>query len=848
MHRTTGQRIRISQRPHTQGLRQQGLRPHALSWAVCLLLAQPFMAAAQEPAGAEPPASADTPATSSEGVDLDAIVVTATAGGKSKLRTSVSTSSVGIDTIERSAPRSTAEIFRNIPGVRSESTGGEGNANIAVRGLPVASGGAKFLQLQEDGLPVMEFGDIAFGNADIFLRSDWSIDRIEAVRGGSASTFASNSPGGVINFISNTGDTQGGAIGLTAGLDYDSFRTDFRYGTPFGDGWRFHVGGFYRSGDGVRDAGYTAEKGGQIKANLTKDFDSGYVRFYLKRLDDSAIAYLPVPTRATGSNGDPNLGTIRGFDPAQDTLQSRYFRRDIGLDGENRRRSTNIDDGMNPDTTSFGFEGEFRFGDGWRINEKFRYADTQGRFVGQFPTDNIGSAATIAAATPGAGAGAVLRYANGPNAGQVFTGTAVRTHLFNTEINDFSNYANDLKLTRSFGLGGDDDNLDVSVGWYRSRQNIDMDWVWNTYLQELRGDGESALLNLFTAGGTNLSQNGLLAYGVPLWGNCCTRSYNTQYNIDAPYLSLSLSYGNWDLDASVRRDSGDAEGNYAGSVQVANVDVDGNGVITPNEASVSQINNAAAQPVDYDWSYTSYSVGANYLINPDLGVFARISRGGRANADRLLFGVVQADGSVRSQDAVDLVDQYEVGVKWRRDNFSLFATAFFAETEEQNFELTSQRFFDRVYEARGIEVEASWRYEGVFINGGLTWTDAEISKDDISPINEGNTPRRQADLVYQLTGGYQTGNWSIGANLIGTTDAYAQDNNQLKMPGYTQVNLFGDYRFAENWLVSLNVNNLFDEFGITEAEEGSIVAGTENIIRARSIPGRSTSLSLRYEF
>jgi predicted outer membrane repeat protein len=839
---TTGHSIRISQqRLDSHGRRPHGLRPHALSCAVCLLLAQSFVAAAQDQAAP----AVDAQPAASEGVDLDAIVITATAGGKSKLRTSISTSSVGIDTIERSAPRSTAEIFRNIPGIRSESTGGEGNANIAVRGLPVASGGAKFLQLQEDGLPVMEFGDIAFGNADIFLRNDWSIDRIEAVRGGSASTFASNSPGGVINFISNTGETQGGAIGVTAGLDYSSFRTDFRYGMPFGDGWRFHVAGFYRSGDGVRDAGYTAEQGGQIKANLTKDFDNGYVRFYLKRLDDRTIAYLPVPTRATGSNGNPNLGAIRGFDPAKDTLQSRFFRSDIGLDGDNRRRTTDIEDGMHPDTTAFGFEGEFRFGDGWRINEKFRYADTQGRFVGQFPAD-IGSAAAIAPTI--GGGGATLRYANGPNAGQAFTGTAVRTHLFNTEINDFGNYANDLKATKSFELGGDGDNLDLSLGWYRSRQNIDMDWVWNSYLQELRGDGESALLNVFNAANVNLSRDGLYAYGVPFWGNCCTRSYNTQYNIDAPYVSLSLSYGNWDIDASVRRDSGDADGNYAGSTQVANVDVDGNGIISGPELNVSQINNAASSPVNYDWGYTSYSVGANYLVNKDLGVFARISRGGRANADRLLFGVVQPDGSVRAQDAVDLVDQFEAGLKWRRDNFSVFATAFFAETEEQNFELTSQRFFDRVYKARGIEVEASWRYEGFFLNGGLTWTDAEINKDDISPANEGNTPRRQADLVYQFTGGYQAGNWTVGANVIGTTDAYAQDNNQLVMPGYAQVNLFGDYRFTENWVVGLNVNNLFDEFGITEAEEGSIVAGTENIIRARSIPGRTASLSVRYEF
>ncbi|WP_366522293.1 hypothetical protein [uncultured Sphingomonas sp.] len=54
-------------------------------------------------------------------------------------------------------------MLRNLPGIRVEASGGEGNANISVRGLPVASGGAKFLQLQEDSLPVLEFGDIIFG-------------------------------------------------------------------------------------------------------------------------------------------------------------------------------------------------------------------------------------------------------------------------------------------------------------------------------------------------------------------------------------------------------------------------------------------------------------------------------------------------------------------------------------------------------------------------------------------------------------------------------------------------------------------------------------------------------------
>ena len=187
-----------------------------------------------------------------------------------------------------------------------------------------------------------------------------------------------------------------------------------------------------------------------------------------------------------------------------------------------------------------------------------------------------------------------------------------------------------------------------------------------------------------------------------------------------------------------------------------------------------------------------------------------------------VYGACQVADRIGLLRGGHLVDQFEAGLKWRGDNVSLFATVFNAETEEQNYEATSQRFLDRVYKARGLELEASWQLDGWFAHGGLTWTDAEISEDAITPGNVGNTPRRQADWVYQLSAGYREMDWTVGANLIGTTDSYAQDNNALVMPGYTQVNLFGDYRFAERWVVGIGVNNLFDTFGITESEEGAM--------------------------
>ena len=226
--------------------------------------------------------AADTQATAEEQAK-DEIVVTAVARGQNRLDSSVSVSSINAGAIANAAPRSAAELFRSLPGIRSESSGGEGNANIQVRGIPISTGGAKFLQLQEDGLPVLEFGDIAFANADIFLRTDFNIARVEAVRGGSASTFASNSPGGVINLISKTGGQEsggreGGSIQGTVGLDYGEYRIDTDYAGKLSDSVNYHIGGFYRVGEGPRRAGYDGNKGGQIRGNVTKTFDGGFFR------------------------------------------------------------------------------------------------------------------------------------------------------------------------------------------------------------------------------------------------------------------------------------------------------------------------------------------------------------------------------------------------------------------------------------------------------------------------------------------------------------------------------------------------------------------------------------------
>ncbi|MEO2282181.1 TonB-dependent receptor domain-containing protein [Pseudoalteromonas pernae] len=764
-----------------------------------------------------------------KGLNFERIMVTGVPRNSTVMASSVSVSSFSNEQLEVTTPRSTAEAFRAIPGVRSESSGGEGNANIAVRGLPVAAGGAKFLQLQEDGLPIMQFGDIAFGNADIFLRLDSTMQTVESIRGGSASTMASNAPGGIINVISKTGGGDTGSIATTFGLDYDTFRTDFEYGGELNDSTYFHIGGFFRQGEGPRDAGYTANNGGQIKANLTKEFDSGYVRLYLKHLDDKAIGYLPMPMYADGSS-------LPGFDSQTDTPHSAYFLSTLSLGADGELRRGDMRDGMHPQVNAIGFEASFDLGNDWEIENRFRKSSVKGSFLSPFPAE-VADGTSIAESI--AGEGAKLSYANGPSAGATFNGgNIMRIHTFDVEMSDFDSLVNDLKLTKVI------EDTSITFGYYKALQNISMSWMWNSYLMELKGDN-AALLDVTAADDTAYSDNGLYAYGVPYWGNCCQRNYDTEYDISAPYLAVSSQLGDFLIDASVRHDSGEATGYYAGAVQ-SSVDMNRDGVISQAELSVSSIDNANASPVNYDWSYTSWSVGANYMIDDNLATFIRASHGGRANADRLAFGKINPDGTVAKQDAVDEVDQYELGVKYRHDDFSLFATAFSAETEEQNFEATSQKFFDRVYEAYGVELESTYFIGDFDIRGNLTWTDAEITKDAINPDVVGNTPRRQADLVYSLLARYNFEKGSAGLGLTGTTDAYAQDNNDLEFDGYTQVNAFASYMLSDAMTVSVNINNLFDTTGITEAEEGSVPGN--GIIRARTINGRTSSLTLRYEF
>lgn len=802
------------------------------------------------------PAFAQDNDAAEEAADDNVIFVTAVARGGNELETSVSLSVLDADTITATNPSSAADLVRQIPGIRAEASGGEGNANIAVRGIPVSTGGARYIQLQEDGLPILEFGDIIFGNADNFVRADRNVGRVETVRGGSASTFASNSPGGVINFISKTGEREGGAIAGTVGLDFETYRLDFDYGASLTDDSYFHIGGFYRTGEGNRDIGYTGSNGGQIRANFTQEFEGGYIRIYGKYLDDSTPTILPQPVFVGGTNSDPDYQAIDNFDPRTYSLYSRYITTAATLDGANNPTTYDFHDGLSVKSAAIGLEAEVEFADGWVLTNRFRFADNSGSFVSPFPA-SAGSAQSIADGI--GGAGSTIEFATGPNAGQVANAASIGGNglltnvvLFNTRLNSLDNISNDLRISREFDAGSAVVNF--TGGFYASRQEVDTDWLWTSFVQTVEGDGNAVLVDIRDAGGDLVTQNGVVGFGASFFGNCCRRNYDVSYDTYAPFAALSVELDRLTLDASIRYDFGSADGTITGSdsgfgVGLTTFDFNNDGVIDPAEAQTSVLPLNNARPVNYDYDFFSFSIGANYLLTDDLSIFARYSQGGRHTADRSLFSpaVSTTDGSLPGGDSgvIADVDQLEAGLKYQGGGLRLYATAFYAETSETNVEIAPLVLTDNQYEAFGLELEGSYTVGPFSLSAGATWTDSEIVGANNAAV-VGNTPRRQADLVYQGTAQYEDDFFTAGLNLIGTTESYTQDSNDLVLPGYTQVNAFLAVRPLDRLELALNANNLFNAYGYTEAEEGSIPGN--GIVRARSIAGRTISASVRVEF
>ena len=151
-----------------------------------------------------------------------------------------------------------------------------------------------YISLQEDGLPVTNYQTTFYG-PDLFHRVDLTTRRLEVVRGGAAAITSTNGPGGIVNFISETGgNVFAGKMLATAGLQGDNnglFRYDINLNSPLQNNWALNIGGFYRYDEGPRNTDINWANGGQLKANISKRTENGAITIYGKYLNDKVNRY-----------------------------------------------------------------------------------------------------------------------------------------------------------------------------------------------------------------------------------------------------------------------------------------------------------------------------------------------------------------------------------------------------------------------------------------------------------------------------------------------------------------------------------------------------------------------------
>jgi outer membrane receptor protein involved in Fe transport len=803
-----------------------------------------LMFAAATPSFAQTVAAAKDKAAPASG--LDEIVVTASGGDKSRLNSAASVASVKAETIKNFQPSSESDVFRMIPGIQVAGTAGPGgNSNIAVRGLPVATGGSPFVQIQEDGLPTVLFGDIQFGNNDYWTHFDASVARIETIRGGTAATYASQAPGAVINYISETGKKEGGYLELQKGVNFDENKVSMRYGGQIADGLYFHVGGYFKNGRGPLHADYNVSDSYQIKANVTKEFDEGkgYIRFLFKFADTKEPNYTGAPALATISGKNvSNIRPFPGFDGRRDSNYSIYNQDFLIVNRTGALERVKMD-GITTNAKSFGNQFHYEFSDAITIDNNLRLTKMSGGFAAPFfnvePTSNI-----IGSTVNGKVVGSI-RYVSGPNAGQIFAGAYLDNNVnVKTNVRDIGSFADDLALTGKYdaGIG----KVTARAGWFFMSQKIAMDWHVNKSTREISGDNPSQL-DLYSVAGAKLTSDGIAGFNNN-WGNCCARDYDLNYSNSAPYVSLDLDAERFGVDGSLRFDRVKASGYvFQGGAEFNTVV---GGVNIPTITS-----NGTREDLSYTRSYMSWTAGGLFKVNSDTSLFVRASRGGRFNGDRqTASGKIQPNGAL-TQDgitaSVDFVKQYEIGLKNRGEliggNYTVELSLLKANFKQSTYELTATKcpggaggcVIDAKYKSTGAEFVATYARDGFDFFATATYSKSKKAGSGATTFTRADGI---ADLYYTFAANYTPIEMlTVGFTATGQTGQVDGGGNSY--PGGTTFNTTLKVRPLEKLELGIQAYNLFNKFDLrgNGNTSGLGISGSPAI-------GRTITASVKYAF
>tara|TARA_R110001583_G_scaffold94040_1_gene237380 strand:+ start:23302 stop:25938 length:2637 start_codon:yes stop_codon:yes gene_type:complete len=770
-------------------------------------------------------------------LSLGEVVITGSSNPKTKIESSVAISTMGAKEIENQAPQSTADLLQAIPGFLVETSGGETGNNLFARGIPSA-GAYEYVQFQEDGLPVFEDGALQFANIDNFQRVDATVKRLEAVKGGTASIYATGAPGGIINFISNTGQNEfKGTTKLTVG-DYGLLRTDFNMGgAVIEDKLLFNVGGFYRVDEGIRNPGFDANKGGQVKFNMTYKFDKGYARINYKHLNDRTIFYQSTPFVKDGNK----VKAYPGFDPNYGTFTSVNYSKLKVPQGGGGFFEANLEDGIHPIVDAIGGELKYDLSDIVTVKNSFRNTTINMDYNAIYAAQWMGDVSTQADLAANNGWDNAV-FTLDENGNTLNAGTELKRADYWYIRKEMNNFVNNLSFNFNW------DKVNLNLGYYYSNWGARQNWNWSSYLVSA-SDNPQLVNAMNSVSGEEYTYNGIsgiswLQRESEIKGT--VRAFFADVEIEASddlTLNLGLRY-----DDDKYSGSGD-HGTWGNDI----------GVLANNTAD----NGVNILTGDYVyWNYKvnelSYSAAANYKFNDNMASYLRYSRGFRAPIEESFYGpaIENALGSAGLKDLnVTGVNQTELGFKYSAEKIAVFANAFYMKLDNIAYQDigsggTSEKKFANV-ENLGIELETILKlgdFNATF-NGTLQNPQYKGYQGSEATLN-GNLARRISKFYFTFRPDYNlTEKLNVYAKYSYFGKKYQDIGNTFELPSFGVVNAGASYK-VNNMRFGLDASNLFNTIGLTEADgraDGNAPTNGQTFM-ARSILGRAIRLSVAVNF
>jgi iron complex outermembrane receptor protein len=777
-------------------------------------------------------------------LQLQEMVVTGTTTPRQNLAASVAVTTLTAQDVQQAAPRSTTEMLRYVPGfTRVESSGGEVNQNISMRGIL----GVEYVMFMEDGMPVFPTMHTFFMNADNLFRFDQNIERMEVVRGGASALFGSNTPGAIVNFINKTGGDQFGGVMGASGGTYGLARYDLNAGGPMGEDWNFNVGGFYRYDHGVRDPGFPGIRGGQLKANVTRQLDNGYLRASVKYIDDRNQFILPLPFDFSNPE-DPEY--VPGFSDYGSMNTNEGL--DLQVPIPTGTLKLPLDNGLKTKATWFTVDAAFDLADGWRFqntaqvmqNDQEWNAITNSNFVRAadfvtLPTDQGGLG--LPAGTTGQflftnhfdPTGAKLPF-DTPN------GLVATMGDFHVE-KPISAIHDQIQLRKTFGPHS------LAIGAYFANYTQDNRWFFTDILTDVRDNPRFLDLVITPAGGGtpfNFTQNGF-------------RNFLSNYVNGTGQTTVvsGVVGGEIQLTERLRADLG-ARVEYDDFVQNSEnteaVDLDGDPATTFNNITFGNNSFRHFTNSVTDWAG---SLGLNYQVRDNLSVYASGSRGYKMPAlDEYL--------NATAQEQVDLFESREVqsiegGVKAQVGRLGFTVNGFWTKLKnivsqgavtdpvtggtiwEINFEPETKSY--------GAEVEAvATPVVGLQLlgNGTILWAEFASGTDLGARLN--GVPRTIGNLaaIYSNSGFQLKGDMHWVANRPTGAEADAPP-----LPAYNYFNFGAAYTLPDQGIrFSVDLLNAFQSKGIEEGNPRFTAAGGSPLVFARPILPRRITAGIEYVF